>query len=153
MTHTDTLGNWTDASYEICNNQQTCNELYGSEITGLFGPLASCCGLDQSCDLFCFRSAETEYNGFSWANCLNVGIDDQDTQNNNCLIHSGNTVVNSCNSSPNSIISIYDMTGKLMHTENYHSGEFDCSSLADGIYLAVVQSETDRSVLKFAISR
>lgn len=150
-------GNWyrtytANLTYYGCHWQHENVEAYGSLITGVFGPLASCCGLDQSCLLFCFQSQQFEYNGYDWANCLNVGIQEQPNQAENCLTYSQGRLSSSC-ASPNSVAFVYDMTGRLVLNETYSNKGVDCSVLRNGIYLAVLQSENDRSVLKFAVMR
>lgn len=125
-------------------------EAYGDNRLGLFGPLKFT--FESGCQLFCFNSPDYSFDWDSYASCDNVGIDDMEDQNKNCLTFSQNLIISSCASS-NSVISVYDMTGKLILTENYTVGGFDCASLKGGIYLTVVQSETEKSVLKFAITR
>jgi hypothetical protein len=125
-------------------------EAYGAEPLGLFGPLEWV--FEGGCELFCFTSPDYTYDWDSFASCDNVNVPERENNSQHCLTYSQNTIVSSCNS-PNSVISIYDMTGKLVQTENYSAGGFDCSFLTNGIYLAAVQSETKRSVLKFAVTR
>ncbi len=137
-------GSWVDPFGEVY-----CFESYGGSFQGLFEPLSYT--FEGGCELFCFTSPDYTFDWDSFASCDNVGITEQESPSHNCLTYSQNTIVSSCPSSK-SVISVYDMTGKLVQTENYNVAGFGCSSLMDGIYLAVMQSENQRSVLKFVVT-
>jgi hypothetical protein len=138
----------TTNSGQVLNSEQYSDGYWfqgiGSE-NGFFGPLEV---LGESgCILNCFKSFED-----SFEYCNGLTIDETENNSQHCLTYSYDQIISSCVSS-NSVISVYDMTGKLVQTESYTVEGFDCASLKKGIYLALFQSETERSALKFAISR
>lgn len=123
-------------------------ETFGGLTYGLFEPLNF--SFDGGCELFCFQSPEFEYNGFSWANCQNVGIDEEEVSPSACLVNSGTSISSTC-SYPNSTLSIINMVGQTVAISR--QGVFNYIHLPAGIYTAILQSDKERSVLKFAITK
>lgn len=140
---------WELGSYYSYFMEETnAQESHGDLSLGLFGPLKTV--FEHGCPLYSFYSPDYNLDQWSPWLCATVGIDDHEIEN--CFNYSQNAIISSCNS-PNAVISIYNMTGKLVHSKNYNpTGGFDCSFLPHGIYLAVVESENQRSVLKFAVT-
>lgn len=139
-------GSWTNQHADVY-----AFEPYGGSVQGLFEPVNHPF-FEGGCELFCFNSPVYTYDWDSFASCDNVGIDDNENRVDNCLNYSQRRIISSCASS-NSVISVYDMTGKLVISETGSNKGVDCSAITDGIYLAVLQSEKQRSVLKFAVTR
>jgi len=108
---------------------------------------------EGGCLLFCFRSPENEFNGFYWAHCQNVGIEEEEKIVANCLTIKGISVLAKC-SFDNSVLKVYNTLGQSVYqTPVKQDRLIDCSFLPNGVYTAVIESEKERSVLKFAVTR
>ena len=139
-----------DHEYGFSFAPTECYESYGAQIEGLFGPVISL--FEGGCELFCFMSSDYTFDWDSFASCNNVSASELEGGPENRLTYSQNRIISSCALS-NSVISVYDVTGKLVLSEIPSVEGVDCSPFTNGIYLAVLISERERSVLKFAVTR